>query len=62
MVKHTLCWECRNATGGCAWSRDFKPVPGWNAEQTEINNNALRYDGRYTPSFRVIACPEFVPD
>jgi len=34
-------------------------VPGWEAKPTKINNNALRYDGRYTPSFLVISCPEF---
>ena len=60
MTKHTLCWECAKACGRCAWSREFKPVPGWVAQPTIINNNALRYKGRYTPSFHVIECPEFV--
>jgi hypothetical protein len=57
--QHTLCWGCANACGNCAWSRSFQPVPGWEAKPTKINNNALRYDGRYTPSFLVISCPEF---
>ena len=36
------------------------PVPGWVAKPTVINNNANTGHGRYTPSFHVIECPEFV--
>ena len=34
----TLCWSCQRAvpdpTIACSWSRRFKPVPGWDAEET----------------------------
>jgi hypothetical protein len=52
----TLCWQCANAvpnneTGrGCSWSRSFKPVPGWDANDGE----------RSTVSYHVRSCPEFV--
>jgi len=57
--RHTLCWQCAKATGKCAWSKAFQPVPGWTAEPTVINNNALAGNGRFTPSYCVIECPEF---
>lgn len=28
-----LCWHCKNATGGCSWSKSFTPVPGWDAKK-----------------------------
>lgn len=59
MTTKTLCWECRRATGGCAWSKSFEPVSGWIALPTKINNNAARYDGRQTVSYHVINCPEY---
>lgn len=59
IVPHSQpCWDCVNACGGCTWSRDGKPVPGWEAEQTSI----LRYAGsqaRRTESYKINFCPEF---
>lgn len=53
----TLCEVCENAvpskTRGCEWSRNFEPVPGWEATQT-VNNGI--------PSFKVIACPKHIPE
>lgn len=61
----TLCWHCANACGGCSWTgRDehgalqFKPVEGWTAVPTEVSVSA----GKSQPSYRVIECPEFLPD
>lgn len=39
---------------GCAWSRDFKPVKGWDADETRL------YSDKPTQSYHVRQCPEFV--
>ena len=36
--RETLCWQCENAVPnhkgrGCEWSRRFRPVPGWTAQE-----------------------------
>lgn len=59
MSKHdTICWKCKKATGGCSWSRAFKPVNGWIALPTEV---MVGHDkgAQSIPSFDVYACPEF---
>lgn len=55
---HTLCWDCRKACGGCSWSEEHLPVPGWTALETKIRMKADVFE----PSFIVIACPEFDRD
>ena len=50
----TLCFDCRNATGGCSWSARLEPVPGWDAVTTMISSSL--------PSYHVRACPLFEPD
>ena len=32
--KEQICWTCKNACGGCSWSRNLTPVEGWKAEKT----------------------------
>ena len=57
----TLCWECDNCYGGCAWSRSFKPVDGWEA----IENKTQVKNGKYIEqrtSYTVLKCPEFTRD
>ena len=62
----TICWKCRNAVPegeyGCSWSRELKPVPGW----TAVSHNIKVYPawGRELgqESFKVVDCPEFIPD
>lgn len=49
----SLCWRCKNATGGCRWSQRLEPVDGWTAVQAELHD--------YT-TFNVLECPEFVWD
>lgn len=51
------CWTCKNACGGCSWSRAFKPVKGWTAEKTFIPSN-----GDYAESYRIISCPEYIKE
>lgn len=53
--KDTLCWSCKNACGGCSWSRDFTPVEGWNATPTKINSHRLGQ----IDSYIIHDCPEF---
>ena len=60
MYTQTLCWSCANAVPdkygkrGCAWSRHFKPVKGWDADETRL------YSDKPTQSYHVRQCPEFV--
>lgn len=56
----TLCWDCRNACGGCSWSRYkvWQPVPGWTAVESSIPGNK----GARVQTFIVLDCPEFIPD
>lgn len=65
----TLCWECKNAVPnemdgtGCSWSKEFKPVKGWDAKKTAIHINeqcGTKYKGGEIPSFLVRQCPCFV--
>lgn len=53
-----LCWDCASACGGCSWSREGKPVPGWEAEQTSILCCTGRQAVR-TESYKINFCPEF---
>ena len=53
-AKPTLCWDCAKATGGCRWSDQLQPIPGWDAELTKSNTT-------YS-SYIVNECPEFVRD
>lgn len=45
------CAQCKNAVGGCSWSRNFEPIPGW---LTEPSQNRDRNDG-----LKILWCPEF---
>lgn len=57
------CVSCQNAvpnrdgSRGCSWSREFKPVEGW--EATPFHRKTVSYD--YT-TYTVYECPEFIPD
>lgn len=65
MTESTICWSCKRACGGCAWSKKFEPVEGWNAEETLVKNWKYwkRRDGvkmskpEYTKSYVVKSCP-----
>lgn len=56
--KSSLCWDCANACRKCPWSRDFKPVPGWEATPTKV----YQAEGKYEDSFFVHSCPMFEKD
>lgn len=57
-----ICFDCQNACGGCSWSIDFTPVPGWTAEKKMIKAGSKRDGVRWIETFRITACPEFVKD
>ena len=49
-----LCWNCKKATGGCAWSSRLLPVDGWSAKPTTTQEG--------TRSFEIKHCPEYEDD
>ena len=51
--EYALCWDCANATGGCSWSDNLRPVKGWEAKRT----HKKEFD-----SWLVINCPKFERD
>lgn len=58
-MEHTLCWDCeKSLCERCSWSKDFTPVPGWEAEPTVKQN----FRGQPLRSFKVTYCPEFKAD
>ena len=58
----TLCWECANFCGNCDWSAEGKPVKGWKAKRTLINNVDGFGKKRIDKSFKVFECPLFKSD
>lgn len=56
--RHTLCWECKNATRpwNCPWVEKFGEVEGWMAKPTNVGK-FYNYE-----SFHVIDCPKFKRD
>lgn len=66
-VRISLCWKCQHAvpnregTRGCSWSRESKPVEGWDAEPTTMKGGR-DYGALIVHSFHVKACPQFLAD
>ena len=62
--QQTLCWDCANATGGCSWAdhNEHKPIPGWEAIETNIRIHNPSCDADATKSYIVLSCPEFIRD
>ena len=58
--KGSLCWCCRNAYDGCAWSRHGSPVKGWSALRKDLPPAVE--NARPMKSFFVLRCPEFSLD
>lgn len=50
-----LCWDCKNACGGCSWSSCFKPVDGWDAKESLVKDSSGDFY-----SYTVKQCPEFI--
>lgn len=50
-----LCWRCKNACGGCSWSKSFIPVEGWDADPVVIKDSEGDID-----SYKIKRCPQFI--
>lgn len=57
--RYQLCFFCKNACGGCSWSRNFTPVEGWTAKM--VIRKGIIHE-RYCKTYDIISCPEFVYD
>lgn len=56
VTKFTLCWDCQRAVEkSCRWSKSFKPVPGWDAEEHKMKDVP-------GSTYCVKECPMFVRD
>jgi len=51
-----LCWHCKNACGGCAWSRHLEPVKGWKAKAVFHDSTCKE------KTYHITDCPEFEAD
>lgn len=51
-----ICWSCGNATGGCPWSHNLTPVPGWEAKEVVVKED----DGYIFRTYKIIKCPGFI--
>ena len=68
--KTNICFDCKNACGGCSWSAidpeteqiRYEPVPGWTAERVVLNLGD--YDGKHRRcyTYHITACPQYDPD
>lgn len=60
-MAESLCWSCKNAVPGvrkgCLWSREYKPVRGWDAERRDLEIDRCR-NGKIV-SYLVLGCPLF---
>lgn len=54
--REQLCCSCKNACGGCNWSKCFLPVEGWDAIPTIIKDK----EGDMH-SYKISGCPEYIP-
>lgn len=59
-----LCGDCINAVPdcrghGCPWSREFKPVPGWDATPVKLKHAVVGGKPYFGESFDIKSCPLF---
>lgn len=63
-----ICVECAKACGGCSWTAVaddgvtllWKPVEGWTATPVRIDVRVEYGRLRYTDTYHITDCPEFV--
>lgn len=62
--KVTLCWSCQRACGEqmCSWAKEFKPVEGWEAIETEFEVRGKKGFRKMVQTYRVDACPLYLID
>ena len=59
-----LCFKCKNAYGGCEWSKSFDPVDGWIAEPCDVKsrNREFSNPNLMKSDYHIIWCPKYVED
>ena len=65
-----ICFDCKNACGGCSWTEfnpetkqtRFEPVPGWTAKPVVLNVGAAKGQVRLVETYHITNCPQFVRD
>ena len=50
------CFRCINGAGGCEWSDNFEPVPGWVAKVTKREKITRNQTGT---TYKILYCPKF---
>lgn len=53
----SLCWLCARTAANCPWVYKYRPITGWEAEQTVIRGD----NGVEVTSYHVSKCPIYVP-
>ena len=56
-MKYQPCWTCKKCFGGCSWSRDFEPIPGWIATPNTIPEN-----GEHAATYKILYCPQYIKE
>ena len=59
-ARANICFDCKNACGGCSWSARFEPVPGWTATPTRFKYFDKAKNTKWTDTFHITECPEFI--
>ena len=54
-MENKLCMDCQKACGGCNWSKNLTPVPGWTARPVKY------HDAVGGLTYVITACPEYTP-
>lgn len=52
------CWSCKKYAGGCSWSREFKPIPGWEATPRTYGAHP-KHKIPGMESYDIRECPEY---
>ena len=60
--KANICFDCQKACGGCSWSTDFTPVPGWTAQKVTQRASNSKGKALWNETYHITVCPEFVKD
>ena len=57
------CWHCAKYIDGCSWSREGKPVDGWDAVRTyahqQVCLNGEKMNIKLPFSYMIKHCPEY---
>lgn len=65
-----LCFNCKNACGGCSWSAldpatnkpKYEPVPGWTAKKVMLKLGISHAKVKWVQTYHITACPQYEPD